>query len=228
MEVDMYKIGCNDLDVKFNYVGSTTNFMMRKSRHKSNSHDIKYGQQKLYKIINENGGWNCWYMDIIETCICESKLDARIRERYWYEKLNASLNTYRPMLTSDETKEYMAEWNRQYYNDNKDEIKERQKEYQTQYYIDNKIAINEKVKQYKNNNNIAIQENNKQYQINNKEKIAEYQKQYKIDNKETIATRKSEKIHCEACEIHIVRGDITRHNKSPKHLANLTKLQNTT
>jgi len=178
MEIDMYKIVCDDRDVKFNYVGSTKDFSTRKSKHKANSNDKKYGHRKLYKVINEHGGWLNWTTVKIESCICETTLDTRISERYLYEELNANMNTYRPMRTSDELKEYMTEHLKKYQNDNKAEI-------------------------------------------------AEYQKQYKIDNKETIASRKCEKIHCEACEINLVRCGKSQHNKSPKHLANINKLQST-
>jgi len=37
----MYKIVCDDLDVKFNYVGSTQNFTRRKCQHKSDSNNEK-------------------------------------------------------------------------------------------------------------------------------------------------------------------------------------------
>ena len=46
------------------------------------------------------------------------------------------------------------------------------------------------------------------------------------DNKEAIASKKKEKIHCEACEIHLRKADIARHNKGKRHQNNITKLQN--
>jgi len=129
MEYVFYKIVCNDLDVKYTYVGSTTNFTRRKCQHKGNSNDEKYGHMKLYKIINENGGFANWTMVKIETCICASTLDARKRERYFYEELNANMNMIRPMSTLEENKENKAEWNKQYGMDNKESIAAYKKDY---------------------------------------------------------------------------------------------------
>jgi hypothetical protein len=48
----------------------------------------------------------------IENITCDSTLDARTWERYWYEKLNANMNTNRPMRTSEEAKKYATEWSK--------------------------------------------------------------------------------------------------------------------
>jgi len=147
----MYKSVCDDLNINFTCVGSTTNFAKRKCLHKSRSNDDKYRNQKVYKVINEHGGWENWSMIKLESCICESTLDARKRERYFYEELNANtMNTYRPMRTSEELKEEVLEWSKQYYINNEATIKE----YQKQYYIDNETEIKEKVNKY----NIANKE----------------------------------------------------------------------
>jgi len=149
----MYKIVCDDLDVSFNYVGSTKKIIKRKIRHKSDSKNEKYRHMKLYKIINDNGGWDNFSMVKIESCICETTLDARIRERYWYEKLNATMNSNRPIRTSEEVKQESCVRSKQ-------------------YNINNKAEIKEKTNQYRNDNKEAIQEYQKQYKIDNKETIA--------------------------------------------------------
>jgi GIY-YIG catalytic domain len=52
------------------YVGSTTNFRIRKSRHKSdclNENSVGY-KCPIYKFIRDNGGWeNGWEMVMIES-----------------------------------------------------------------------------------------------------------------------------------------------------------------
>ena len=60
----IYKIVCNDLNVRDKYVGSTTNFTNRKSNHKKccsneTSRDYNY---KVYQMIRLNGGWDNWNM----------------------------------------------------------------------------------------------------------------------------------------------------------------------
>ena len=102
----IYKIVCNDLDVKSCYVGHTTNFVKRKYNHKdkvkkSNCKEYNY---KLYQIIRANGGWENWAMIEIEKYPCNDANEASKRERYFYELLNADLNGSIPSRTK---KEYM-------------------------------------------------------------------------------------------------------------------------
>jgi hypothetical protein len=165
MEYDMYKIVCDDLDVKFNYVGSTKNFARRMSQHKFDSHDSKKAHMRIYKIINDHGGWTCWEMIKIETCYCASNLEARKRERIIQEMLNADMNTNRPYRTSDELKEYMTEYNAEHYNNNKAEAKE----YYKQYNIDKKDEIAAQKKEYykKIKERIAARNSLKKYHISN-------------------------------------------------------------
>jgi hypothetical protein len=73
----------------------------------------------------------------IETCICDSTLDVRKRERYCYEELNANLNTNRPHTTSEETKLDRHEYEKQYKIDSEASIKQ----YKKQYRIDNEATI---------------------------------------------------------------------------------------
>ena len=87
----MYKITCRDLSIKDLYVGSTTNFTKRKSAHRS----VVKGtmeKTKFYKFVRDNGGWDNWDMILIEKFPCEDSLEKLARERYWIEKLGATLN----------------------------------------------------------------------------------------------------------------------------------------
>ena len=102
----IYKIVCNDLNIKDVYVGHTTEFTKRKNSHKNrcnNPNDKKYNL-KIYKTIRENEGWDNWSMIEIEKYPCNDKNEACSRERHWYEQLNSNLNTYRPMITNEELK----------------------------------------------------------------------------------------------------------------------------
>jgi len=137
MEYVIYKIVCDDLDIKFTYVGITTNFTRRKCQHKWYSNNEKKVHLKLYSTIKANGGWDNWTMVKIENRMCESTLDARKMERWWYEHLNADLNTYRPMCTSEEDKVRCNEYNKQYYYNNRLDIQE----CKNQYYIENKERL---------------------------------------------------------------------------------------
>ena len=99
----IYKIVCNDLNIKDLFVGGTTDFRRRKCEHKNWS---KTPLDGLYKCICNNGGWCNWSMIEIEKFPCNDGNEANSRIRYWIEKLNATLNMKKPILTSEERKTY--------------------------------------------------------------------------------------------------------------------------
>jgi hypothetical protein len=114
----IYKFVCNDLNITDVYIGSTTDFSKRKNSHKSrciNENNKKY-HLKIYQTIRENGGWDNWKMIEIEKYKCNDGNDARARERYWYEILNANMNIQVPNRTLQE-----------YLDDNKTIISEKAK-----------------------------------------------------------------------------------------------------
>ena len=100
----IYKIVCNDVNVKDVYVGSTTDFRRRKTAHKKSCCDIndKHHHLKVYKMINDNNGWDAWQMLEVEKFACNDGNELRARERFHYEQLNANMNSMRPFITNDE------------------------------------------------------------------------------------------------------------------------------
>jgi hypothetical protein len=94
----IYKIVCNDLNVKNCYVGSTTNFNVRKRHHKMRSIEISFESDiKLYNIIRANGGWNNWSMIEIEKYPCNDGNESRAREMYYYQLFKSDLNMRVPL-----------------------------------------------------------------------------------------------------------------------------------
>ena len=142
----IYKIVCNDLNVKDVYVGHTTNFTKRKTRHKYDciNHNSKKRNLKVYETIRDNGGWENWSMIEIEKYNCNDCNEACSRERYWYELLNANLNMICPTLNVEKRMENQKEKCKEYYEQNKEEISQRKKE----KYESNKEAILAKLKLY--------------------------------------------------------------------------------
>ena len=103
----MYKIVCKDLNIKDLYVGHTVNFRQRKHDHRRHCQSEK-GEKynfKIYQYIRANGGWNNWEMVEIEKYSCNDSNEAKARERYWYEQLEATLNSYCPIRSQKETKQ---------------------------------------------------------------------------------------------------------------------------
>jgi len=74
------------------YVGSTKNLKQRKQTHKSCCNNIKKSNVKLYKFINENGGFKCCEIVPVELYECVSKREAECREEYWRRGYKATLN----------------------------------------------------------------------------------------------------------------------------------------
>jgi hypothetical protein len=123
----IYKIVCNDLEFKDIYVGHTTEFTKRKSSHKcvcNNKNNESYNLQ-VYKTIRANGGWENWTMIEIEKYPCKDANEARARERYWYEELNAKINKCIPIISDKERQEYK----KKYEVEHAEEIKEYEKKY---------------------------------------------------------------------------------------------------
>jgi hypothetical protein len=102
----MYKIFCKDSTVKDLYVGHTTNFIQRKSLHKSACENHN-SSSKLYKIIRENGGWDNWEMSEITVLNLKNSTEAKIKENEYYEKLKSDLNQI--ITPSDATNLFMCE-----------------------------------------------------------------------------------------------------------------------
>ena len=123
----IYKIVCNDFNVKDVHVGHTTGFTKRKTTHKShclNPNDSKHNL-KVYKMIRENGDWNNWSMIEIEKYPCNDENEARSRERHWYEVLDANLNMICPTFNFEQHKDNV----KQYKKLHMDEIKEYNKKW---------------------------------------------------------------------------------------------------
>ena len=171
----IYKIVCKNPEVKGCYVGQTTDFIRRKAQHKSrcnNINDKKKYDLKVYSYIRDNDGWNNFDMIEIEKFACSDGNEARSRERYYLEQLNANLNYVIPNRTLTEYRINNAEEislkQKQYYELNKEQISL----YKKQFYVNNKEEISLKQKQYRELNKEEISLKRKQYRELNKEQIS--------------------------------------------------------
>ena len=171
----IYKLVCKNLLITKKYVGHTTNFRCRKRTHKSFCNTIgskNYNNQK-YIFIRENGGWDNWDMIQIEIYNCKDGNEARARERFWYENLNAELNTRVPNRTHEEWKET-----------NKDSISIQNKIYR-ETHIEN-------IKEYYEKNKDVILNGKQKYYEKNKDKISARQKEWYEKNRDAINARRKE------------------------------------
>ena len=144
----IYIIKCKDNNITEEYIGSTTNFKIRKANHKNacNNEKDKCYNLKVYKYIRENGGWNNWSMIELEKYSCNDKREAEKREEEIRIDRKAKLNMIKAFCTRkqyyEEHKEYYKELNKKYREENKEEIIINKKN----YYEENKEEINNKRK----------------------------------------------------------------------------------
>ena len=177
----IYKIRCNDPLIIDFYVGSTTCFKNRKNQHKT---DCEKGTQKIYQTIRENGGWSNWTMVEIEIYPCNSSVEARIREEYWRNELQASLNMYRAYCSEQERKSKQ----RASYESNKETINSKQRA----NYEANKEVIKIKSAQYRQENKDEINAKARANYEANKEEINAKRKEFRQANKEEINAKYQE------------------------------------
>ena len=88
-----------DKNEKMVYIGTTTNFIVRKYQHKRRCNDVndRGYNWKVYKYIRKTGGFKNWKMEIIEEYPCSTGLQLSRKERYYIEIYNARLNTSMPL-----------------------------------------------------------------------------------------------------------------------------------
>jgi hypothetical protein len=173
----IYKIVCNDFNIKDTYVGHTTSFRRRKNEHKSDCHNKNTNNYhyKVYQTIREHGNWINWSMIEIEKFPCKDGNEARARERYWYEELKATLNMDIPNRTIEEWKK-----------DNDEKIKEKRKT----HYQEHAKEINKKCQEYNIEHREEIREYFKIY--NATEDRKEYMKTWNKEHREELNQKKRE------------------------------------
>jgi len=111
------------------YVGSTceTALCRRLVKHKYNA--TKYLNRKLYKSIDENGGWKNHEIVLIEGCICDSKDELYKKEREFIVSLKPIGNLQIPLRTIKEwkydNKEKIDKYAKEYRNENKEKLEQK-------------------------------------------------------------------------------------------------------
>jgi len=124
----------DDLNDENIYTGHTTEMTKRKNKHKSdcnNPNSYNYNQKK-YKYIRENGGWDEWLMIEIEKYPCKDVYEAIARERVLQAEMKAKLNSNIAGRTNKEWREdnheKILEQNKQYHYDNHEKHLKQMKE----------------------------------------------------------------------------------------------------
>jgi predicted GIY-YIG superfamily endonuclease len=119
-EVVIYKIEIDGTN--FLYVGHTEDFDQREDNHKKACrHNLlpesknKTKNNPLYCEINRNGGWVKVKMSPMEKFVSTGKLESRIKEQYWIDKIQVArrdavmMNGCRAYISPEQTLAYRAE-----------------------------------------------------------------------------------------------------------------------
>jgi mevalonate kinase len=174
----IYQIKAFDKNLDFSYVGSTENFVQRKSVHKSDckNGNKKASYRKIYEYINLNGGFDAFETIPLEEFKCDSKIQVRIREQFYINQLENKLNMIRAYRSVEELKEQKKDNNKKYYEDNVEKLREHNKK----YYKENV----EKIREHREKNKEKIAESKKKYYEKNIDKFKERARKNYIKNKE--------------------------------------------
>jgi hypothetical protein len=118
-------------------VGHTCDEVKRRYNHKNcctNEKGKKYNYF-VYKFLRDHGSWDNWSLIVHETLAVENKAAAVLRERYWLEFYNATLNIQVPGRTpaeySDEHREAIKQRSIKYNDEHREAINQRSIEYNT-------------------------------------------------------------------------------------------------
>ena len=139
-----HKLDVDNIDF---YIGSTKNLYQRKKHHKFK---CKESNIPLYKYIRDNGGWSNFEFTILENVDDNDEL--LLKERFYIDQLNPTLNCVMPYRTDEEIKEqkkiYMKEYDKEYRKNNKEKINK----YHKEWYESNKDIILLQKKKYRDAN----------------------------------------------------------------------------
>jgi len=137
----------------FLYVGHTENFKQRLDNHraacKCNLDPESRSQNKncpLYSEINRNGGWTKVTMTPVEEFVSKNKIQSRIREQYWIDKIqvarrDAVMMNGCPAYSSPEQRaEHQRKNSAKYY----EEHREKYNAYSAKYYEEHRESHNAK------------------------------------------------------------------------------------
>jgi hypothetical protein len=126
----IYEIRPLNKELLYSYVGSTKNFIKRKSNHKTDCNNLNSSNHnvKIYNYIRENGGWTEFEMVALEEFECDTKIQARIQEQVWIDKMKNKLNMVKAYCSAEERIERKKELRKNYSADKKEIIKQIRKE----------------------------------------------------------------------------------------------------
>ena len=176
------------------YIGSTTQPLYKRiHQHKKDFNRWK-NEKRNYVTSFELMKYDDTYIELLELCPCDSKIELCRREGQLQREMNCV------------NKEIAGRTQKEWCDDNKDKIKMREKIYREE----NK----DKMKEWRQENKDKIRELSKKYNETHKDKIKEHNTKYRQANKEKL----NHKINCE-CGGKYTYKVKSIHFKTQKHQA---------
>jgi hypothetical protein len=193
------------------YVGSTCKKLLsqRLASHNDDYKKWKKGN-KRYTTSFELFELGSVQITLLEACPCNTKDELLSKERHYIElHQDIIVNKQRPIVTNEENKEKMKQYNEY----NKEHLTKQKKE----YYEANKEHLTKQKKEYNEANKEQISKQKKEYRQANKEHIKNHDKEYSQANKDKIKKQKTQLIICE-CGRTITRQVKANHERTKKHI----------
>jgi hypothetical protein len=236
------------------YIGSTTQTLTKRlSKHKNGFKRWKNGKghyTSSFEIIKYDDA----YIELLELCPCDSKMELHKREGQLIREMNC-VNRCVAGRTDKEWRDDNKEKRKEYIEANKDKIKEKTKEWREtnkekikewreenkeklkEYYEEYREANKDKIKEYRENNKDKIKIRDKEYYETNKDKIKIQTKEYREKNRDKMKEYHKEwyeenkdkynnKYDCE-CGGKYTHIHKSRHLKSQKHTNYIISKNNT-
>ena len=208
------------------YVGSTTNFRLRKNCHKcecSNPTQKNFNLLKN-KTIRENGGWEMFNMIQIKEFPCENSRELHKEEDRISRELKPSMNLLRAFIAEEERKIVRCESVKKYYKTHKEIVLEKHKIYVKEHRdkinedARNRRANNpEKHKAYVDARRDKINEDARKRRANNPEQFKKKDKETYLKNLDKTKEIRSIQHVCE-CGGCFKAQHKTTHLRTKKHL----------
>ena len=87
----IYRIHCDDSNILYDYIASTTDITRRKQSHKKiyNDKTQKSHNDDVYQTIRSTGGWDNWKITILEKYPCNNNSEAILRKNYYVNKIQS-------------------------------------------------------------------------------------------------------------------------------------------
>ena len=88
----IYQIHCNDPNILYDYISSTTDITRRKQSHKKiyNDKTQKSHNDEIYQTIRSNGGWDNWKITELEKYPCNNNSEVLLRKNYYVNKIESA------------------------------------------------------------------------------------------------------------------------------------------